>query len=173
MKERLASPRPVDRLTRLTIGALLLGALTLATLALAQAVAPTASLAVATAEDGATYVVDAEGRSLYLFLNDTSNVSNCSDACAANWPPVLVADAQALPTVSDEFDAALLGTAERADGTLQLTYNGWPLYYFRGDQLPGDTTGQGANDVWFLVTPQGTGLGRAADQPGGAEAPAQ
>ena len=172
MKETPASLGPANRLIRLTAGALLFGALTLAALALAQAVAPT-SLAVATAADGTVHVVDADGNSLYLFLKDTNGVSNCAADCAANWPPVVLADAQTLPEVSDEFDAALLGTTERADGTVQLTYNGWPLYYFVGDGRPGDTTGQGVNDVWFLVTPEGTGVGLAAEALGGGAAPQQ
>lgn len=172
MKETLASLRPANRLRKFAAGALLFGALTLAALAIAQAVAP-ASLAVATAEDGTVHVVDADGNSLYLFLNDFNNVSSCDADCAVNWPPALAVDASTLPAVSDELDASLLGTIERADGTIQLTYNGWPLYHFTGDGRPGDVTGQGINDVWFLVTPEGTGAGLAADALGGGAAPMQ
>jgi predicted lipoprotein with Yx(FWY)xxD motif len=46
-----------------------------------------------------------------------------------------------------------LGVAERTDGTLQVTYEGMPLYHWVNDQAPGDTTGQGINDVWFVVEP--------------------
>jgi predicted lipoprotein with Yx(FWY)xxD motif len=46
-----------------------------------------------------------------------------------------------------------LGTITRADDSVQVTYNGMPLYYFAQDMLPGDTTGQGRGDVWWVVAP--------------------
>lgn len=52
-------------------------------------------------------------------------------------------------------DAALVGTTVREDGSTQLTYHGWPLYYVSGDESAGDTAGQGINDVWFVVGPDG------------------
>ena len=53
------------------------------------------------------------------------------------------------------FFNTLLGTLTRDDGTVQVTYNGWPLYHFSGDTAPGDTNGQGLEGVWFLVSPTG------------------
>ena len=56
------------------------------------------------------------------------------------------------------MNASLIGAIERRDGTLQVTYNGWPLYYFVKDQKPGDTTGQdieGFGEEWYLLTPAG------------------
>ena len=50
----------------------------------------------------------------------------------------------------------LLGTITRADGTVQSTYNGWPLYYFSGDSAAGDVNGQGVNDVWWVLDATGT-----------------
>ncbi|EMQ99519.1 COG4315 family predicted lipoprotein [Paeniglutamicibacter gangotriensis] len=47
------------------------------------------------------------------------------------------------------------GTIDSPDGTKQLTLNGMPLYYFAQDAKPGDVTGQGVNDVWYVVTPAG------------------
>lgn len=165
---RNASTTP--RLARLLAPVLLMAALAVTAIALAQAATYTSQLNVATGDQG-DYVTDADGRAIYIFLNDTSNMSNCTDDCATNWPPVLAADAQTLPQVAAPLDATLLGTTERADGTVQLTYNGWPLYYYAGDAAAGDLNGQGLNDVWYLLTPQGTGLSRTADQPGGAAAP--
>ena len=99
-------------------------------------------------------LVDAEGMSLYLFTNDTQNsgTSTCVDDCLANWPPLLT---DGDPVAGEGVDETLLGTITRDDGTTQVTYNGWPLYYYAEDTAAGDTNGQGVGDVWFLVTPAG------------------
>ena len=99
-------------------------------------------------------LVDAEGRSLYLFTNDTQNsgTSSCTGECLVNWPP-LFTDGE--PVAGEGVDAAMLGTITLPDGTSQVTYNGWPLYYFQKDTAAGDTNGQGVGGVWFLVTPAG------------------
>jgi predicted lipoprotein with Yx(FWY)xxD motif len=99
------------------------------------------------------HLVDAEGNALYLFTNDTDGTSVCYDACAENWPPLLVEDGE--PMVGEGLDETLVGTTERTDGTMQVTYNGWPLYTFVQDTEPGMANGQGANDVWFLVNAEG------------------
>uniref|UniRef100_A0A540VG41 Lipoprotein n=2 Tax=Litorilinea aerophila TaxID=1204385 RepID=A0A540VG41_9CHLR len=96
--------------------------------------------------------MDGAGMTLYLFLRDEPNVSNCYDACASRWPPLLV-DGE--PVAGEGVDPALLGITERTDGTLQVTYNGWPLYYFARDERPGDTLGQGVGDVWYVISPTG------------------
>ncbi len=95
-------------------------------------------------------LVDDEGNTLYLFLNDEQGESTCYDDCAENWP-ALAGPAEA----GEGADESLLGTVERDDGTQQVTYNDWPLYYFAGDAQAGDVNGQGVGDVWFAVTPDG------------------
>ncbi len=138
----------------------------------AAAVAPdTSALVVAESPDLGQFLTDNNGRAIYIFLNDTSGVSMCSENCLLNWPPVLVPAADALPTLPEGMDAALLGTLQWPDGTFQLTYNGWPLYYFIGDSAAGMTAGQGQGEVWYLLSLQGTGVGLAADQLGGGAAP--
>lgn len=97
-------------------------------------------------------LVDADGMSLYVFLNDEPGKSNCYDACATTWPPLLV-DGQ--PVAGADIDPALLGTTSRDDGSTQVTYNGWPLYYFVGDAAPGDVAGQNVNEIWFVIAPDG------------------
>jgi predicted lipoprotein with Yx(FWY)xxD motif len=106
------------------------------------------------------YLTDTAGRALYLFTADQQDkgdgkaASNCSDACATAWPP-LVRDAQ--PKAGDKVQSDLLGAIQRQDGSTQVTYNGWPLYYFSRDQGPGQTTGQdvhGFDGEWYLITPQ-------------------
>jgi predicted lipoprotein with Yx(FWY)xxD motif len=98
-----------------------------------------------------TYLVDPEGMTLYIFLNDEpgSGESACYDQCEENWPVFSADEPLTLPdSVPGE-----LGTIERTDGTTQVTYNGWPLYFWVADQEPGDVTGQGVGDVWFVAVP--------------------
>jgi predicted lipoprotein with Yx(FWY)xxD motif len=99
-------------------------------------------------------LVDGEGRSLYLFTNDTQNsgTSSCTGECLVNWPPLFT---EGEPVAGAGVDASLLGTIALPDGTTQVTYNGWPLYYYIDDAAAGDATGQGVGGVWFLVTPAG------------------
>jgi predicted lipoprotein with Yx(FWY)xxD motif len=99
-------------------------------------------------------LVDGDGNTLYLFTPDNQGESVCYDQCEAAWPP-LVKDFAA----DDGVDASLLGIAPRTDGTDQVTYNGWPLYYFANDAAPGDVNGQGVNDVWYVLNAQGDGIG--------------
>jgi predicted lipoprotein with Yx(FWY)xxD motif len=87
-----------------------------------------------------------------MFTKDTPDTSNCYDQCEVAWPPLLTLDQ---PTLMDGVEASLLGATQRKDGTLQVTYNGLPLYYFAADRAPGDTNGQGVGSVWYVVTPDG------------------
>lgn len=114
-----------------------------------------------------TIVVDGAGRSLYLFTRDTkgAGTSTCVAECATAWPP-LFTDAAAPATAGDALTGTL-GTATRADGSLQVTLDGWPLYYFAGDAAAGDTNGQGLNDVWWLVAPDGSPIDGATAGPDG------
>lgn len=114
----------------------------------------------ATDGDLGTFLVDAEGRTLYLFTADSPGVSTCEDACLAAWPALATDGA---PVAGAGVDAALLGTLTREDGTEQVTYGGWPLYLYAADMAAGDTTGQGVNDVWFVVAPDGTAVEDVAD----------
>jgi predicted lipoprotein with Yx(FWY)xxD motif len=102
-------------------------------------------------------IVDAEGRTLYAFTNDTDGTPTCYDDCAANWPPLLADGAAA---AGDGLDAALLTTVARTDGTMQVKYGDWPLYYFAADAAAGDTNGQDVNDVWYVVGADGALIGQ-------------
>ena len=102
-----------------------------------------------------SYVVDSQGRTLYLFEKDKGTKSMCSGACASDWPP---ATASGHPKAGSKVDAALLGTSTRSDGKSQLTYNGHPLYRYAGDGAAGDTNGQGLTafgGAWYVVSPTG------------------
>jgi predicted lipoprotein with Yx(FWY)xxD motif len=99
------------------------------------------------------HLVDADGRTLYLFEKDEGTTTACSGGCADNWPPIV---ADATPTAGDGLDLALLATAT---GILpnQVTYNGHLLYYFAGDQAPGDVNGAGIPS-WYAVDAAGTAI---------------
>lgn len=106
-----------------------------------------------------TALVDGTGRALYLFEGDTGTASTCAGACASVWPPLPAPADPAAATGTGP--AAQLGSTPRGDGTNQLTYHGHPLYYYVGDQNPGDTHGQGLNQFgahWYLVQPDGAKL---------------
>jgi predicted lipoprotein with Yx(FWY)xxD motif len=97
-----------------------------------------------------TYLVNAAGMTLYHFTPDTAGMSNCNGACATAWPPLTIASTTA-PTAASGV-MGTLGTIARSDGSMQVTYNGSPLYTFGGDKAPGDTNGQGLMGKWFVQT---------------------
>jgi predicted lipoprotein with Yx(FWY)xxD motif len=95
------------------------------------------------------FLTGPNGMTLYVFSNDAPGTSNCYNNCATNWPPVLIEAAQ--PVVAPLAVPGAFGITERTDGGRQLTYNGWPLYYWVRDQNVGDTTGQEVGGVWWVA----------------------
>ena len=107
------------------------------------------------------YLTGEDGKTLYIFKNDSADTSTCTGGCADNWPPFVI---EADETV--EGGAGVTGTfatITRADGTLQVTYDHQPLHYFSGDSAAGDTNGQGIGGVWFVAPVTG---GTASASPG-------
>ncbi len=102
-------------------------------------------------------LVDAEGMVLYGFVPDEEEGEpTCYDDCAEAWPPLLVEDDDDDDfTVGEGLDEADFSTAERTDDGTQLKIGTYPLYYFANDEAPGDTNGQGLNDVWLVVGADG------------------
>jgi predicted lipoprotein with Yx(FWY)xxD motif len=101
-------------------------------------------------------LVGSGGRTLYLFEADKSGTSACSGACAAAWPPDTVTGS---PQAGSGVSQSLLGTITRADGTMQLTYNGHPLYYFTADTAGGTAHGQAVKAFgaeWYVVSASGS-----------------
>ena len=98
------------------------------------------------------FLVDGKGMTLYLFTKDSPGTSTCTGNCEKSWPPLLTTGK---PVAGSGVDMSKFGTVTRADGTTQVTYNGWPLYYYAKDQQPGDTNGDGVGSVWYLITPDG------------------
>ena len=95
-------------------------------------------------------LVDGDGRTLYAFTKDQGDKSACSGQCADNWPAL-----EGTATAGTGVEASMLSSAMQAGGDTQVTYGGWPLYYFAGDAKPGDVNGQGVGNVWFVVTAGG------------------
>jgi len=111
-----------------------------------------ASLVVATDATLGDFLTDADGNTLYIFLNDSPGVTSCFDSCLDNWPPFTTDGA---PAAGDGITGEL-GTIQRDDGSTQVTLEGWPLYHFAGDAAPGDTNGQGIGNVWYVAKPDGS-----------------
>jgi len=99
-----------------------------------------------------SFLADDKGMTLYLFTKDTPNTTVCYEKCASAWPPLLTTGN---PVAGEGVDASKLGTTNRTDGTIQVTYNGWPLYYYEKDKAPGDVVGQDVGGVWFVISPAG------------------
>lgn len=115
-------------------------------------IVPPATVAAIKLPKVGTVLTGPKGMTLYMFKKDTPDTSTCVDKCAENWPPLTVASADAIvPGVNLQ---GKWGTFTRADGTIQVTYNGWPLYYFAKDAAIGDATGEGVGDVWYTVAPE-------------------
>ncbi len=104
-------------------------------------------------------IVDGEGMTLYAFTPDTAGESTCYDDCATAWPPLLATDAAAI-SAGAGLDAAKLTTVDRTDGTKQVKYGDWPLYFFAEDAAAGDAKGQGLFDKWYVVDAAGELIGQ-------------
>ena len=112
-------------------------------------------------------LVNSQGRTLYMFTGDSGTMSECNGACAVNWPPLR---ATGKPTIGSGANASLTSTSTRSDGAKQVTYNGHPLYLFKGDKSPGDTNGQGLNafgGYWYALTPGGDQVSSQPSSSGG------
>lgn len=114
----------------------------------------TATVQVRAHEDLGDILVDAGGRTLYMFDRDTAGAgsSACPDSCADVWPPLTVTGTPA----SGDTVTAPLATFQRETGEMQVTAAGWPLYRFASDQQPGDALGQGVDGIWWVLRPDGT-----------------
>ncbi|MDD5649895.1 MAG: hypothetical protein PHF86_05660 [Candidatus Nanoarchaeia archaeon] len=97
-------------------------------------------------------LTDLNGMTLYAFLSDSLDVSNCNDGCSALWPPLIV-PANSVPT--GQGITGKLGVITRTDGTYQVTINNQPLYVYSIDKISGDIKGQGYNQKWYVVSTSG------------------
>jgi predicted lipoprotein with Yx(FWY)xxD motif len=101
---------------------------------------------------GVTVLTSSKGFTLYSFAPDTSTTSKCNGTCAQNWPPVT-------GPVTAAGVTGTFSTIKRADGSVQATFDGHPLYTFVGDTAPGQNKGNGLNaagGLWHEITTSGT-----------------
>lgn len=89
-----------------------------------------------------TYLVGYNGMAVYTYSKDTAGTSACSGQCAAVWPPYIVSSSDNIQNIQTGVTGSV-NTLTRADGTLQLAYNGMPLYFFASDTAGAAPTGQG------------------------------
>ncbi|HXA29012.1 MAG TPA: hypothetical protein VN193_09735 [Candidatus Angelobacter sp.] len=121
--------------------------------------APVVATVAVSASSLGQILTDDKGRTLYLFEKDTATMSACAGACASAWPPFT---SGAAPIAGSGATASVLTTVTRGDGSKQVTYNGHPLYYYAGDQKPGDTSGQNLDQFggsWYVLSPAGMQIG--------------
>jgi predicted lipoprotein with Yx(FWY)xxD motif len=120
-----------------------------------QAPAASSAVSVRSTPLGKT-LVDGNGRTLYLFDGDRTNVSRLSNAGLAVWPRfIATSSVRAL----NGAQQAKIGTITSPSGVHQVTYRGHPLYYYAGDSTPGSTRGQGLNEfgaLWYVLGPGGS-----------------
>ncbi len=112
---------------------------------------------------GVTVLADAAGFTLYWFAPDTAAKSKCTGSCARDWPPV-TGPATASPGVT-----GAVGWITRADGSIQATYDGHPLYTASVDTAPGQARGNGVNasgGLWHEVTVSGAAAPASSPSPG-------
>jgi predicted lipoprotein with Yx(FWY)xxD motif len=110
-----------------------------------------------------TVLANAQGQTIYWFAIDTPTKSNCNGSCASFWPPVIgkaaAASGMTLPLPHG------FGTITRADGDVQATYFGHPLYTYMGDTAAGQINGNGKNlsgGLWWAMTPTSAKIGAPA-----------
>jgi predicted lipoprotein with Yx(FWY)xxD motif len=98
-------------------------------------------------------LADAKGLTLYWYAKDTKMASACTGSCATAWPPLT---GQPMAAMGVRL-VGKFGTIKRANGMLQATYKGHPLYTYAGDSAPGQTKGNGLGGVWHVlhVNPKG------------------
>jgi predicted lipoprotein with Yx(FWY)xxD motif len=127
-----------------------------------QAAASTASTASAKGpklkvvdSDYGQILANGRGRALYLFTADTGKASNCSGDCANAWPPYIV---KSKPVAGPGVRSGKIGTTRRTDGGLQAIYAGHPVYFYEGDNEPGEVLCQAVNEFggyWYVLRANG------------------
>jgi predicted lipoprotein with Yx(FWY)xxD motif len=103
-----------------------------------------------------TVLVAANGKTLYRYTVDSKGVNRCTSnaTCAKYWPQLLV-KAGAKPVAGTGINASLLGTIKAKGAMRQVTYAGYPLYFFAGDKKAGQINGQGFDKTWYVVNTKG------------------
>ena len=112
----------------------------------ASAAVPTVAVA-----DSATFgpvLTTGTGMALYTLDTDHNGQSTCHGSCPAIWPPLNIA-AGTVPTGGPGVTGTVASSTQ-SNGTVQVTYNGAPVYTFVGDTSPGAVTGNNVSG-FFVV----------------------
>jgi predicted lipoprotein with Yx(FWY)xxD motif len=117
--------------------------------------APNPTVLVGRAAGMNPFLVDGRGMTLYILRKDTPGAGStapvlwgCASGCADNWPAYIPQAGAGSALLAGPGVTGVLGVFTRPDGARQVTYNGWPLYYFAGDKNPGDVHGDGVGNLW-------------------------
>jgi predicted lipoprotein with Yx(FWY)xxD motif len=111
---------------------------------------PAYTVMLATNSKLGNYLTDGNGDTLYWFTKDSPGESACTGNCLKAWPPFLVSSV----VVPSALNPADFTTITRPDGSKQLAYKGYPLYYWQNDKMRGEVTGQGVGNVWYVINPE-------------------
>jgi len=113
-------------------------------------------------------LADDSGRTVYMFAKDEADQSYCQGACASVWVPVTT---KGMPMAEDGLKPGKVTLIKRADGLMQVVYNGHPLYYYQADTGTSDTYGQEQNQFgaeWYALTPAGNQAETSKQKGGGS-----
>ena len=156
----------MGRLTAVAVAVVTIAAAAVAVILLTRSSSPAAPRAATRAAAPSVQVaktklgrilVNAQGRTLYLYMKDRGTTSACSRRCSQVWPPATVSGA---PTAGPGVEAAKLTTTRGADNTRQLVYNGHPLYTLTADVRPGQINGEGFLGTWYVISAAGKRIGK-------------
>ena len=104
------------------------------------------------------YLADKDDKTLYFFSNDADGKNHCSGGCVGAWP-IFSGEVPTQANLDKGLSADDFGVIANADGKKQITYKGWPLYYFSPKNVPEPAnaiTGDGAGGVWYVAKPDYT-----------------
>jgi predicted lipoprotein with Yx(FWY)xxD motif len=123
-----------------------------------------------------TVLVNGQGKTLYLLTSEKGDKITCtvSNGCTKFWPEVTLPSGATAANAGRGVHASLLGTVKDASGSLEVTYNGWPVYTFAGDSGTGVAHGQGIasfGGTWYVLNASGDPV-TGKSQPSPSSSPA-
>jgi predicted lipoprotein with Yx(FWY)xxD motif len=111
-------------------------------------------------------VVNKSGWTLYHLTTEKGKKFVCTGGCATIWPPLTVPKGTK-PVAGPGITKSKLGTVKRPDGRIQVTYAGMTLYRYSADSQAGQTNGEGIQNIWYAISPNGTLVKKAASSSSG------
>lgn len=112
-------------------------------------------------------LVNAQGKTLYVYAPEKAGKVQCTGSCAAAWPPLAAPSAQK-PVISGAVNSSMVSSVANPTGGTVVTYDGWPLHTYASDSAPGQANGQGVAGQWHVISPTGKVITRKASSSGGS-----